>query len=86
MAKGNKTKIILAGLAGLVAGAALGLLLAPEKGSKTRKKLKKKLQEVSGRFQDEFSDEIQNLKTALHLDTEELQEHPEKKKSTKPRS
>ena len=59
-------------LIGLAAGIGIGLLLAPERGSKTRKKLKKKFREVSDNFQDEFSDEIEKMKTALHLDEEEV--------------
>ncbi len=85
MAKGSKTSILFAGLAGLAAGIAVGLLLAPERGSKTRKKLKKKLREVSGNFQEEFSDEIEKVRTALHLE-EETPKRVVKKKSPKPKT
>ena len=39
---GNSNKILIAALAGVAAGAVAGLLLAPEKGSKLRKRLAKK--------------------------------------------
>lgn len=38
----DKGKVLLGVAAGLAAGAALGLLLAPDKGSNTRKKIGKK--------------------------------------------
>jgi len=78
--------MLFAGILGLAAGVAIGLLLAPESGSKTRKKLKKKLREVSDKFQDEYSEEIDNLKTALHLDDEEKPEKSARKKSPKPKT
>ena len=36
---GNNSKILLALLAGAAAGVAIGLLIAPEKGSESRKKI-----------------------------------------------
>lgn len=36
---GNNSKIILALLAGAAAGVAIGILIAPEKGSESRKKI-----------------------------------------------
>lgn len=65
MAKGNTTKILLATLAGLTAGVAVGLLLAPEEGAKTRKKLKKKLGEVVENLQHEFSGDFEKLKSVF---------------------
>ena len=38
----SKSKVLLGVLGGVAAGALLGILFAPEKGSKTRKKIKSK--------------------------------------------
>ena len=48
-------KALLGVVTGLAAGAVLGLLFAPRKGSLTRKKIPRKLQELV----DEISDEIE---------------------------
>lgn len=45
----NKTSVALAVLAGVAIGAGIGILMAPEKGSKTRKKIK-------GRYDDATDD------------------------------
>jgi gas vesicle protein len=61
MAK-SSSKIILAGLAGLAAGLVVGVLMAPGKGSKTRKKLKKKFMEMEEIFKEsDLSDKLNNL-------------------------
>jgi gas vesicle protein len=39
----DNTKVVVALLAGLAAGAALGILFAPEKGTETRDKLSESL-------------------------------------------
>ena len=56
-------KIIIGTLSGLVAGVAIGLLIAPDKGSETRQRIadtakdwKKKLQNLRGATSEEFEE------------------------------
>ena len=62
------TKVFLAGLTGLAAGIGIGLLFAPVKGSKTRKRLKKKVMNLADILQDDISDKLNALKSALEKD------------------
>jgi gas vesicle protein len=61
----TSSKVLLAGVAGLAAGIAIGMLFAPAKGSKTRKRLKKKIMNLADVIEDDFSDKLGALKTAL---------------------
>lgn len=54
------SKLILAGIAGIAAGVAIGLLFAPARGSKTRKRLKKGLRGLS---EDDGKDLSEKLKS-----------------------
>ena len=60
----DNSKVLIALLAGLAAGAAIGLLFAPEKGSETRDKLSQSLKDLGDSIKDKAADEINNL-TAL---------------------
>ena len=57
----DSSKVLVALLAGLAAGAALGLLFAPEKGSETRDKLSQSLKDLGDSIRDKAADEINNL-------------------------
>jgi len=46
------TKAVLGVLAGMAAGAVLGVLFAPDKGTETRKKITKKGEDIAGSFED----------------------------------
>ena len=57
----DNSKILAALLAGLAAGAAIGILFAPEKGSETRDKLNDSLKNLGDSIKDRAADEIGNL-------------------------
>jgi len=57
----DNSKVVIALLAGLAAGAALGILFAPEKGSETRDKLTESLKNLGDSIRDTAAAEIDNL-------------------------
>jgi gas vesicle protein len=75
MAK-SSLKIVLAGLAGLAAGIAVGILIAPVKGSKTRKRLKKKFHNMEGILKDiNLPDKLNDLKSIFTKNKEDKTEN-----------
>lgn len=57
----DNSKVLVGLLVGLAAGAALGLLFAPEKGSDTRDKLSESLKDLGDSIKDKAAEEINNL-------------------------
>ncbi|MET3113149.1 gas vesicle protein [Pedobacter sp. CG_S7] len=57
----DNSKVLIGLLAGLAAGAALGLLFAPEKGTDTRDRLSQSIKDLSDSLKDKAADEINNL-------------------------
>jgi len=57
----DNTKVVVALLVGLAAGAALGILFAPDKGMETRDKLAESLKNLGDSIKDTASKEIDNL-------------------------
>ena len=57
----DNTKVVVALLAGLAAGAALGILFAPNKGDETRDKLSESLKNLGDSIKETAAAEIDNL-------------------------
>ncbi|RFZ92380.1 YtxH domain-containing protein [Mucilaginibacter conchicola] len=57
----DNTKVAIALLAGLAAGAALGILFAPDKGSETRDKLSESLANLGDSIKETAAAEIDKL-------------------------
>ena len=83
MAK-SKSKVLLAGIIGLAAGVAIGLLFAPTKGSKTRKRLKKRLMNLAEIIEDDVTDKVGALKSAFSGEEEEEEEEDNVQTAGKP--
>lgn len=57
----DDTKVVIALLAGLAAGAALGILFAPDAGNETRDKLTDSLKNLGDSIKETAAAEIDNL-------------------------
>jgi gas vesicle protein len=57
----DNTKVVAALLAGLAAGAALGILFAPEKGSDTRDKLNDSLKDLGDAIKERSSEQMSHV-------------------------
>lgn len=68
----NTSKILLGFVAGAAIGGALGILLAPDKGSETRRKLAEKgsdigdsLSQFGDTVKDKFNDVVEGVKSGF---------------------
>jgi gas vesicle protein len=52
----TNSKVLWGFLAGAAIGGALGILLAPDKGTETRRKIMEKGSDISDSFKDKFND------------------------------
>jgi gas vesicle protein len=55
-------KAVLGFLVGAAAGAALGVLFAPDKGTKTRKRIARQADDISSSVKDSVNENIEDLK------------------------
>jgi gas vesicle protein len=71
-------KILLGVLAGVAAGAILGILIAPDKGSVTRKKICTKGEDLTDSLKEKFGeymDSISNKYESMKEDASEFADH-----------
>ena len=71
------TKTVLGFLAGAAVGALAGILLAPDKGSETRKKISKKTNDLGDSLKGSFNDFVDGIKDSysnLKSDAEDVEE------------
>lgn len=57
----DSSKVLIGLLAGLAAGAALGLLFAPEAGTETRERLGQSFKDLSDTIKEKAAAELENL-------------------------
>lgn len=57
----NTGKMILSIAVGVAAGAVIGVLLAPDKGSETRRKISQRSNEYADNLKTKFNDFIENM-------------------------
>jgi gas vesicle protein len=65
-------KVLIGVLAGAAAGAVLGILYAPEKGSTTRKKFSRKSYDYTDELESKFNDLIDNITEQFQTVVEEV--------------
>lgn len=73
-------KVLLGILAGAAAGALMGILFAPEKGSTTRKKILDKGEEYAEDLKEKFGEFVDNVaekyESAVHAKKAAVKEEP----------
>lgn len=77
----NAGKVFLGVLAGMAAGAVLGILFAPDKGSETRKKISKKSEDFKASVKDKFDDFMESINDKFEQVKEEVSDFAEKAKA-----
>jgi len=64
----GKSNILIAAVAGLAIGVGIGMLIAPEKGTKTRKKIRDKILDIADKLEEGFPASLEELKSVLTSD------------------
>lgn len=76
----NSGKILLGLMASVAAGAAIGVLFAPEKGSVTRKKISKKSEDYTDSLKKQFKDFLDSIADKFEEVKEKVSDNAEQDK------
>ncbi|UKT62589.1 YtxH domain-containing protein [Pedobacter mucosus] len=76
----DSSKIVIALFAGVAAGAALGILFAPEPGEDTRDNLSRSIKKITDKVKDFADNELSKFNEAKENVTEQVKEKFESKK------
>jgi gas vesicle protein len=68
----SKQKLLIGVLAGAAAGATLGILFAPDKGSSTRKRFSRKTYAYTDELEEKFNNLIDNITEQFQTVVEEV--------------
>jgi gas vesicle protein len=79
----NSGKVVLGVLAGLAAGALLGVLFAPDKGSVTRQKISKKGEDYAEAVKEKFNEFVDNISEKFDKVKAEVEKEMPKAKGSK---
>lgn len=77
----SNTKAVLGFVAGAAVGALVGILLAPDSGSNTRKKISSKAEDMSDSLKSSYDDFVDKLKNVYTNSKEDAAEMSEKVKT-----
>jgi gas vesicle protein len=67
-------KVLLGVLAGVAVGAILGILFAPDKGVKTRKKISKKGEDYAEALKEKFNEFLESISEGFEMVSEDASE------------
>jgi len=70
----NSGKVLLGVLAGVAAGAMIGILFAPDKGARTRKKILSKGEDYADGLQEKFDELLENMTEKFENTLKETEE------------
>jgi gas vesicle protein len=71
---GKTTNALIGFISGAAVGAALGILFAPDKGRKTRKKISKKTKKFSSEISDNLNEQVDTLKQHINDFVDDVKE------------
>lgn len=70
--KKSTSNALLGFLTGAAAGAVIGILYAPEKGSKTRKNIRRKSKKIASDLTESVNEQVDNIKEQLNNFVDDL--------------